>query len=223
MDKQQTREAAGVLKILGEEWRELVAGREGFLTGERRAGLRRHKVVWGEMDCMNHVNNVTYTRYAESARIQWAYNYAIHHDPANRSRWEELWSPRGDGLILRSIRTDYKFPMTWPDHITVLHKLRALPSPEDSSFILDVMILSELHQRPSARCVEDIVVYNYKVGRKVEIMPFMMDAFRKTWEEQEGERLRVGERCREVERVVGGLEKGTWASEGAVEDLGSAV
>jgi hypothetical protein len=41
-----------VLKVLGEEWRELVAGREGFLCAPKRAGLRRQKVVWGEMDCM---------------------------------------------------------------------------------------------------------------------------------------------------------------------------
>jgi hypothetical protein len=52
MDAAQTRKAGEVLKILGEEWRELVAGREGFLTGRKRAGLRRQKVVWGEMDCM---------------------------------------------------------------------------------------------------------------------------------------------------------------------------
>jgi hypothetical protein len=40
------------LKALGEEWRELVAGREGFLVDKKRAGLLRQKVVWGEMDCM---------------------------------------------------------------------------------------------------------------------------------------------------------------------------
>lgn len=58
---------------------------------------------------MNHVNNVTYTKYAESARINWAYNYAVHIDPGHKREWSELWTPNGDGLILRSIRTDYKF------------------------------------------------------------------------------------------------------------------
>jgi len=48
----QATRAADMLKILGEEWRELVAGREGFLTGKKRAGLVRQRVVWGEMDCM---------------------------------------------------------------------------------------------------------------------------------------------------------------------------
>ena len=52
MDRPQTRRAGGVLKALGEEWRELVAGREGFLTTPKRAGLLRRRVVWGEMDSM---------------------------------------------------------------------------------------------------------------------------------------------------------------------------
>ncbi len=75
--------------------------------------------------------------------------------------------------------------MTWPDHVSVFHKLSYLPSASESSFILDVMIVSELHQRPSARCVEDIVVYDYKKGRKVAIRDFMMKAFEVPWKEQE--------------------------------------
>jgi len=222
MSKGQTVKAAEVLKILAGEWRDLVAGREGFLVDKKRAGFLGQQVVWGEMDSMNHVNNVTYIRYAESARINWAYNYAIHVDPSHKSEWSELWTPKGDGLILRSIRTDYKFPMTWPDKISVFHKLRALPSPTDSSFILDVVILSELQQRPAARCEEDIVVYDYRKGRKVAIRPFMMKAFERTWGEQEEAKRKADKRIKEVEDVVRELEVGCWDKEGAVEDLGSS-
>ena len=111
-------------------------------------------------------------------------------------------------------------PMTWPDHISVFHKLRSLPSPSDSSFILDVMILSELHQRPAARCVEDIVVYDYKKGRKTELRPFMMEAFHETWERQEDAKRRVGERIKILDEEVRALERETWDREGAVEDMG---
>jgi len=82
------------------------------------------------------------------------------------------------------------------------------------------MILSELQQRPAARCVEDIVVYDYKKGIKTAIRPFMTDMFKKTWEEQEAERRRVERRIREIEGMVKGLEGQTWDREGAVEDLG---
>jgi Thioesterase-like superfamily len=111
--------------------------------------------------------------------------------------------------------------MTWPDHISVFHKLRSLPSSTDSSFILDVMILSELHQRPAARCIEDIVMYDYKKGRKTELRAFMMDAFHETWEKQEEAKRRVGESIGVLDEEVRTLERESWDREGAVEDLGS--
>jgi len=61
ISQKQAEATSRILQILGTEWRSLVAGREGFLSDPRRAGLFRQSVVWGEMDIMNHVNNVTYT------------------------------------------------------------------------------------------------------------------------------------------------------------------
>jgi len=113
--------------------------------------------------------------------------------------------------------------MTWPDHISVFHKLRSLPNKNDSSFILDVMILSELYQRPAARCVEDVVVYDYRKGKKAAIRPFMMDAFERTWEEQEWAMRRNERRIGELDTLVRELELETWDREGAREDFGSTA
>ena len=55
-----------------------------------------------------HVNNVMYNRYAESARVNWTLNFAAM-DPTHKKEWLELMSPKSIGLILRSIKTDYKF------------------------------------------------------------------------------------------------------------------
>ena len=47
----QVDRAARVLSALATEWRGLVAGSEGFLTGGRgRRGLEGHQVAWGEQD-----------------------------------------------------------------------------------------------------------------------------------------------------------------------------
>lgn len=62
-----------------------------------------------------HVNNVMYNRYAESARVNWTLKFAAS-DPENKAAWLELMSPKGIGLILRSIKTDYKFVSTIPVH-----------------------------------------------------------------------------------------------------------
>lgn len=110
LNSSQITSAAKILESLALSWRRLLAGSEGFLTAEDRAGLSRHRVVWGEMDTMGHVNNVMYTRYAESARVEWATKFGLRaRDQQKRSEWLQLLSSKGNGLILRSIRTDYKF------------------------------------------------------------------------------------------------------------------
>lgn len=49
---EQLQRAGNILDEVAREWRDLVAGSEGFLTGPKRAGLEKHRVVWGEMDSM---------------------------------------------------------------------------------------------------------------------------------------------------------------------------
>lgn len=46
---EQTQAAGRMLEELARDWRELVAGSEGFLTEKSRRGLYRQDVVWGEM------------------------------------------------------------------------------------------------------------------------------------------------------------------------------
>ncbi|KAF2849293.1 Thioesterase/thiol ester dehydrase-isomerase [Plenodomus tracheiphilus IPT5] len=222
INKEQTQEAGSILHEVNQDWRELVAGSEGFLTGEEWRGLYRQEVVWGEMDSMGHVNNVMYNRYAESARVNWTRNFAAS-DAAHRVEWKELMSPRGIGLILRSIKTDYKFPMKWPDRITVLHKLRDKPTLDSDHFILDVLILSEAQRRASARCVEDIVTYDYRTARKTTLPRFMVDKFRETFELQEQAKEKNSSRVRGLLARVRDLEKCSWDRLDAKEDFGSAA
>jgi len=49
-----------------------------------------------------------YNRYAESARVVWAYNIATLLDPMRGDEWKEMWTPKGMGMILRSMKTDFK-------------------------------------------------------------------------------------------------------------------
>lgn len=48
----QTAQAGSILEEIARDWRELLAGSEGYLTGSDRRGLYRQAVVWGEMDSM---------------------------------------------------------------------------------------------------------------------------------------------------------------------------
>jgi len=222
MSSQQVDEAAMVLQEVSTDWRALVAGSEGYLTSKERAGLYKQAVVWGEQDSMGHVNNVMYVRYAESARCNWTRNFGKYFDPTHKKEWTELLSSKNIGLILKSITVDFKFPMTWPDRISVYHKLRSNPDKSSSSLVLDVTILSESRQRVAARCLEDVVVYDYKQGKKTTLAPFMLEQFRKTFELQEKARKENSAKVNSILDRVRVLEQQTWDRADAKEDFGSA-
>ena len=52
MKPEQVDETGQILQELAHDWRNLVAGSEGFLTGKGRVGLQSQAVVWGDQDKM---------------------------------------------------------------------------------------------------------------------------------------------------------------------------
>lgn len=96
--------------------------------------------------------------------------------------------------------------MEYPDHATVLHKLVACPDYDTDHFLLEAVIMSERFQRPAARCFEDIVVFDYKKGKKTPLKGFMVDEMRKTFELQEKSKKETEERVRELVKTVERLE-----------------
>lgn len=111
--------------------------------------------------------------------------------------------------------------MKYPDRISVYHKLANEPTESTTGFIFDVVIMSEVHQRIAARVTEDCPVYDYRVGKKATLPPFMLDVLRETWRLQEEAKRDNTERGHGLLDRVRRLEMGSWDREGAVEDLGS--
>ena len=100
------------------------------------------------------------------------------------------------------------------------HKLRGAPTKSTDSFVLDVLIISERHQRPAARCEEDIVMYDYRKGAKTPLKEFMLTKFQETWEAQEQAKLQYGRIIHNLLERVERLEKESWDKVNAVENLG---
>lgn len=51
-----------------------------------------------------------YNRFAESSRVNYFRNFGNRAaNPELKAEWDTLMTPRGIGLILKSIKTDYKF------------------------------------------------------------------------------------------------------------------
>ncbi|KAL3464691.1 hypothetical protein BJX64DRAFT_88288 [Aspergillus heterothallicus] len=47
----QIQEAGEIVQQIARDWRDLIAGSEGYLTDATRRGLFRQSVAWGEMVC----------------------------------------------------------------------------------------------------------------------------------------------------------------------------
>ncbi|KAH7021860.1 thioesterase-like superfamily-domain-containing protein [Ilyonectria destructans] len=186
-------------------WLELLAGREGFLTEKKWRALDSHQVFWGDM--VGHINNVKYNRYVETARVQFVRHHGEDATTEERRQWNDLPAPRSLGLILKSITTEFKFPMKFPDRITVLYKLVEPPTYDSTSLKLEAWILSEQHGRVAARCVDDTAIYDYTSGKKLVLKVFMVDKLQQTFELQEACKKKYTEEANRAITAVGELKR----------------
>jgi len=111
-------------------------------------------VAWGEMDAFNHVNNIVYFRYFESARIAYFEKLDLM----------AFMEQTGIGPILASTHCRYKIPLTYPDTIAVGAKVSKL---EADRFTMKFAVASQRHQKIAAEGDGVIVSYDYRANKKV--------------------------------------------------------
>lgn len=132
------------------------------------------RIVWGDHDAFQHVNNVRYVRFFESARIKWMMSLGDELGGPERAR--AMISAQGVSLILKSIEVQYKRIVTYPD--TLLIGYRPLPTPppsanyhrtdDNSTFHVAASAFSLTQGKMVAHSKEALVWYNYDVGRKCD-------------------------------------------------------
>lgn len=110
-------------------------------------------VRWGDMDAFHHVNNVSYLRYFESGRI--AYFEALDIG--------DFFGTDGVGPILAETSCRYKFPLTYPDRVSV--GVRSTDLAEDR-FTQHYIVVSHCHGRVAATGDGVIVTFDYTANRK---------------------------------------------------------
>lgn len=113
-------------------------------------------VVWGEMDAFQHVNNIVYFRYFESARIS-------YFEKLDFIRFMEA---SGIGPILASTQCSFKIPLTYPDQVTVGAKVEAI---EEDRFTMNYVVVSHKYQKIAAKGDGVIVSFNYRENEKAAI------------------------------------------------------
>lgn len=122
-------------------------------------------VQWGDMDAAQHVNNVIYLRWFESARVQYF------------EQIQELMDFTGEaelGAILAETYCRYKMPVAYPDTVTI--GVRVLVDTMDEfSFRMQHVIVSQQHQRVAAEGWTRIVCYDYRHKQKASIPPALKE------------------------------------------------
>lgn len=113
-------------------------------------------VAWGEMDSFQHVNNIVYFRYFESARMAYFDRLDI---------WGHMRAT-GVGPILASTQCKFRIPLTYPDTVSVGTRITRI---EDDRFLMTYIVVSHRHQKIAAEGEGVIVTYNYPEQRKAPL------------------------------------------------------
>ena len=120
------------------------------------------RVAWGEMDAFQHVNNVSYIRYFESARI--AYMEAMNMEANIKT------SPVGP--ILGDIYCRYRRPVTYPD---ILHIGTKISDINEFGFVMEYQAFSEQQKTVTTLGHCKIVMIDYRSNQKVAVEGEMLD------------------------------------------------
>jgi len=113
-------------------------------------------VLWGDMDAFEHVNNVRYFRWFESARIEYFHQLKL----------KEFLTNKGVGPILAHTSCNYLQALTFPDTIEVKARVCKIGS---TSFTQDYLITSNKSQQPVATGQGVIVMIDYVTGKKIAL------------------------------------------------------
>lgn len=115
-------------------------------------------VAWGEMDALQHVNNVVYFRYFETARI----------DFFNRLFPLNTLYQSGIGPVISENQARYKRPVTFPDTLLVSVNISDLHS---DRFTMHYQVFSKQQQAVTTLGSSVAVMFNFNTGQKAKLPP----------------------------------------------------
>lgn len=120
-------------------------------------------VQWGDQDAFQHVNNIVYLRWCESARVEYL----------NRIGLWKLRDDTGVGPILASMAISYERPVTYPDRVRVGSRVTRIGK---SSFRMEHAVMSEAQEAVVATVDSVLVVFDYSRNRSVAMPPEVRNA-----------------------------------------------
>jgi acyl-CoA thioester hydrolase len=123
-------------------------------------------VAWGEMDAFQHVNNIVYFRYFETARIA-LFEKTGFAGPA---------TGQGVGPILAATDCRFRIPLTYPDTVTAAAWVDDIG---EDRFIMKYAVFSHRHKSVAAEGSGRIVAFDYGRGTKAPLPGEIVAALRR--------------------------------------------
>ena len=128
-------------------------------------------VAWGEMDALQHVNNVVYFRYFETARIEFFNQINLLGDLQITQV----------GPVLSDNHARYKRPVTFPDTLLVGVKISDIQA---DRFMMHYTVFSQDQQAVTTLGSSQVVMFNFKTGKKATLTSELLSALRAHEEEK---------------------------------------
>ena len=122
-------------------------------------------VAWGEMDALQHVNNMVYFRYFESARINLFAKIGL---------FDEL-QITNIGPVLADNHARYKRPVTYPDTLLVGVTVSDVQA---DRFMLNYTIFSQTQQAVTTLGSSQVVIFDFNTGKKSTLSNKVLDSLK---------------------------------------------
>ncbi|WP_404340955.1 acyl-CoA thioesterase [Pseudoalteromonas mariniglutinosa] len=122
-------------------------------------------VAWGEMDALQHVNNVVYFRYFETARI----------DFFNQINLLEDLQKTGVGPVISENNARYKRPVTFPDTVLVGVTISDIQA---DRFMMHYTVFSQSQNAITTQGSSQVVMFNFKTGQKAPLTEPLLAALK---------------------------------------------
>ena len=113
-------------------------------------------IEWGDMDALQHVNNIEYFKYFQVARV--AYFEKIDSD--------SVLGETRISSILASTQCKFIYPLAYPDSVSVGVRVDSMA---DQYFIMKYAVVSHKHQRLAAIGDAKVVMFDYANNKKASI------------------------------------------------------
>ena len=113
-------------------------------------------VEWGDMDALQHVNNVEYFKYFQKARIAYF----------EKNNSDNLFTESRISTILASTQCKFIYPLKYPDTIFVGARVDSIA---DEYFTMKYAVISNNNQRTVAIGDAKVVMFDYEKNQKASI------------------------------------------------------